>query len=120
MFEHFLGHLWGVWGGRSDACFSLESSPHKALPDWKKDAPRGSRRLPLASEMDEHEKGLAEFMSFHASAPGSKPSRAQSSDTQRISNQFFLQCLDHALLGGTGLSLAYFRVDQPWRPPAPP
>lgn len=98
------------------AC-SLALAIPKALPDWKKDGPKGSRQVPLPKELMDKRQKLVDFMALQElpnDAFGRQ--RVVGDDGGHKSNQFFLQCLDHTLAAGVGLPLSHFRLDQPWRP----
>lgn len=94
------------------------AAPCQALPDWKKDAPRGSKQVPASKEVQQHREKLASFLGAHDALEGPKRVARKKEDNPHIANQFFLQCLDHTLVGGTGLALSHFRLERPWRPPA--
>jgi hypothetical protein len=93
--------------------------PCQVLPDWAKDAPRGSAsRTPLPPSTLK-----AEALLLHCFMEDAGKARAAQKlltdigpGGARVANKFYIQAYEHGLRGGLGLSFTQFRPAKPVGP----
>lgn len=99
-----------VWLSRFFASgrICLDRCLRQAIPDYRKERPKGDTRQVDEQDVEFHQAKLRLFMEEHRSAEDQVAVKKAQAERQRLANQYFCQAYDHGLLSGTGRGLDFY------------